>query len=486
MAAPQTEKELLATLAEREDTLKRIKALQAEIAKGGFIPADQVKHNELLAERLRLMGEQKRIEGDIKRANPTAADAVRVQMAAREQLAAAREQQRLAADRLRISQQARLLDLRERYGSVLGGAAGRIEQAGQSRFAKVAGAGLTAFGAAAGGMARSGFQGTVEQNALDYEWKMLAREFAGVFKPVFELVTMGANKLRRFMEGLDETGQNLVLLASGLGAAGMVARMTGIGGIGRAVVGGMMGGPGGAILGGMMGGFGGGGSGGGGSGGGGRGGGGGAMDMALLAGSSVGGGGAAAAKAGTFWGRARTFGGRFVPGWGKVAAVGSAMVVGNQFRDGQSSEEFRTRHGENADALDQMQSTGGSDALLAEYQRLRAGRSSAAKFQSWVGGGFGYAGQERDTIDELERRLQSMGVTPGTGRRKVTPAEASYEDVGSAYKRASLSFLNSTAMEASQAGDKSSPAWANVEIGKQIAATLELIQQNTAKTPEVK
>jgi hypothetical protein len=68
----------------------------------------------------------------------------------------------------------------------------------------------------------------------------------------------------------------------------------------------------------------------------------------------------------------------------------------------------------------------------------------------------------------------------------VTPADFAYENVGSAYQRASLSFLSKTVMEASETGDKSSPAWANVEIGKQIVSLLETIKDNGKPTPEVK
>lgn len=453
MAAPQTEKELLATLAEREDTLKRIKALQAEIAKGGFIPADQVKHNKLLAERLRLMGEQKRIEGDIKRANPTAADAVRVQMAAREQLAAAREQQRLAADRLRISQQARLLDLRERYGSVLGGAAGRIEQAGQSRFAKVAGAGLAAFGAAAGGMARSGFSGTVEQNAFDYEMKMLAREMAGAFKPVMDLMTRGANSVRRFMEGLDESGQNLVMFA-GLAGGAMGIRAIGMRGLG-AIAGGAMAGPAGAAFG---------------FGAGGMATGGGAA--AAGAGAASAGGGAAAAGAG-----GAAAGGRFA-GIGRAARFGVyAAPVADAVRGYSLAQDLRAGF-EAKDAAEKEK------AALKTLRGLESGGlSSGLGFERLLLG----SESSQKTMKAAEDRL---GVTKegeqAKSRRSVTPADFAYENVGSAYQRASLSFLSKTAMEASETGDKSSPAWANVEIGKQIVSLLETIKDNGKPTPEVK
>lgn len=89
----------------------------------------------------------------------------------------------------------------ERWGTVAAKYGGALRAAGGA---------AAAAGAGAIGLARSGFSGTVEQNKLDLELKMLARELAGAFKPFIELLTKGARALREFMERLSPTGQNVV------------------------------------------------------------------------------------------------------------------------------------------------------------------------------------------------------------------------------------------------------------------------------------
>jgi hypothetical protein len=462
VAAPQTEQELLSALAEREAAMRRIATLQAEIAKGGFIPADQRRHNSMLTERVRLLSEQKRIEADIKRANPAAANAVRLGGLARDRLAEERAQRVATAERQRIEQMTRAMDLRQRYG-LAGGAYARMEQMSQSRLGRAAtGMGLAA-GATVGGLARRGFGGTVEQNKFDYEMTLLSREVAAAFKPLMEVATAVVSRARRFMEKLGVDGQDAVMYGGmALGAygtyraarfAGGLVGLGGGGGLAGALAGGMMGGGGAAAAGG-----------------------GGAMNMAALAATSAI-PNAAAAPGRSALGRAVRS--PLAKGLG-VAAIAGGVYAATPSTPA-SSDEFRARHGANADELDKLQAEGGTEALLKKYQELKAKRTSGQKFYSAVGSMFGAAGQERDTLEETERRLIAKGVTPETGkRRSVTPAGVEYEEVGSAGRRAGISFLNQTA-----ADDANSGAGA-AEGTKAMLGVLQQIARNTEKKPEVK
>lgn len=90
----------------------------------------------------------------------------------------------------------------------------------------LAGGGLAAASGAGLGLARRGFQGTVEGNRFDLEMKMISRELAGAFKPLMDLATRAAGFARRRLERLDEGGQNLVaggLIAGGALTGGGVA-----------------------------------------------------------------------------------------------------------------------------------------------------------------------------------------------------------------------------------------------------------------------
>jgi hypothetical protein len=100
------------------------------------------------------------------------------------------------------------------------------------------------------GLARQGFQGTVEQARFDQEMKMISRELAGAMKPVMEVMTKGAKIIRQTLERLDSGGQNVVagglVAGAGLSSAwalrslasgGMAARMLGMGGAGAASAG---------------------------------------------------------------------------------------------------------------------------------------------------------------------------------------------------------------------------------------------------------
>lgn len=105
----------------------------------------------------------------------------------------------------------------ERWGGVMHKYGATATRAGN-----IAAVGLGAASAAATGLARQGFQGTVEQAKLDQETKMIAREMAGIMKPVLELMTRAARVVRKYLEGLGEGGQNAVM-AGTLGAGGLAS-----------------------------------------------------------------------------------------------------------------------------------------------------------------------------------------------------------------------------------------------------------------------
>ena len=97
-----------------------------------------------------------------------------------------------------------------RYGGVLGG----MGRAG------VAMGGMAA--ASAGGMARSGFEGTVELNRFNAEMKMLSRELAAAFKPLMTVATKAVRTGRRGMESMGPGGQNAIMYG-GMGVMGLGA-----------------------------------------------------------------------------------------------------------------------------------------------------------------------------------------------------------------------------------------------------------------------
>lgn len=102
-----------------------------------------------------------------------------------------------------------------------------------------------------------GMQGTVEQGQRDMELNLLGREIASIFKPVSDVTTDLIRGFRKFLGGLNERGQN-ALMIGGLGAAGLMA-MRGSG-LARLALGGLAGGGamggigvgGGAVAGGLL------------------------------------------------------------------------------------------------------------------------------------------------------------------------------------------------------------------------------------------
>ena len=74
----------------------------------------------------------------------------------------------------------------ERAGRFLARHGEKLTAAGNAGALAAGGIAATSFG-----LARQGFQGTVEQARFDLEMKMLSRELAGIFKPVMEVMTRG-------------------------------------------------------------------------------------------------------------------------------------------------------------------------------------------------------------------------------------------------------------------------------------------------------
>lgn len=149
-------------------------------------------------------------------------------------LAAARQ---IAREQQRIHEMERKAEFQFRYGNRLGGLAHAADRWSRSRIGGMMLTGAAAAGATVGGMASSGFRGTVEGNRLELELTRISRELAGAFLPVVQGVTKALGVLRRTLEQLGPGGQNAVMAGGlALGAYGTyrilggAARMLGIGG----------------------------------------------------------------------------------------------------------------------------------------------------------------------------------------------------------------------------------------------------------------
>lgn len=110
------------------------------------------------------------------------------------------------------------------YTAKYGNRIGRLVEQHGAKLTMIGGAlgGVAGTGA---GLARQGFQGTVEQAKYDYEIHRLSREMASAMKPVMDLMTRGARAIRERMERLDGGGQDAVMggILAGGTAAGAVA-----------------------------------------------------------------------------------------------------------------------------------------------------------------------------------------------------------------------------------------------------------------------
>lgn len=370
------------------------------------------------------MQQQKRLQDDIARitAPQRAAEAAHARSApARFQ--ELQEQRRLAYEQAAVQRQVREMDLRQRYGQRAGGFLAGAERLGQSRLGQAAMGGVTAFGAFAGNAARSGFQGTVEANRLAFEWQLLNREFASAFKPVIEWFTWGVSRVRRFMQGLDGTGQQFVRIAGLLaGAYGTirVARTVG-GALGLAGGAGGLGGVGSALLGG---------------------------GAVAATGAATGAAGATTAStAAAPVAATATVAGAAGGLRAKAGGVASAVTRGTLF----AAPLFDAERGYSI----------GGNALRAarantQEERMAAGVDTLRDIKQ-NGGPFAGLGLDKLFLESgyAKRRLAEAGVDldkptagqRGTPRDQVTPDQFGYEEVGSAYKRASVSFLSTTPAE---------------------------------------
>ena len=450
-------------------------------------PADdaarqEAEYQSLLAKRVRLLQTEQRLRDDIARIQaPQRAAEQAYARSAPVRLRELQEQRQLVREQVAVQRQVREMDLRQRYGTRLGGALAGAERFGRSGAGRALMGGTAAAGVSVGGLARSGFGGTVEQGRFDFEMKLLSREVAAAFKPLLEVATAVVSRVRRFMEKLGPGGQNAVMAGGlALGAYGTYRAVRTVGslfGMGGAAAAG--GGGAGSVLGSMaaMMGIGGGG------------GGGGAMGpaaMAALAGTSA----IPMAGAGAAGGGIRAALGRAIRFPVKHPFVTAAVVAGTMAGIGGGNggdEWFRKYHGDNAIDLDDLQGGGGADALQKRRNALMAGRGTFSKATSWLGARAGYAGQERDTIEEIERRLSAMGVNAETGkqRRQVTPDQFGYEEVGSAYKRASVGFLSKNAPGDKAEGEGGAAAGL-ADALKTVAAILQQIERNTDRKADVR
>lgn len=126
----------------------------------------------------------------------------------------------------------------ERLGRRMHAAAGAAEKAARAeerreRIDRFASGAATAGAAAGTAMLYRGFSGTVEGNRLSTELDLLAKEFAGAFKPVIDDLTKGTEKVRKYLETMTPEGQDR-LAAAGIGLAGAAATQKA--GFGRNVV----------------------------------------------------------------------------------------------------------------------------------------------------------------------------------------------------------------------------------------------------------
>jgi hypothetical protein len=114
----------------------------------------------------------------------------------------------------------RYIQLTARYGDRLGGFLARYGT-GLSRVGGAIGLGVTGVAGVGVGLARQGFEGTVEQARFQAEQQRIAREMAGVFKPVMELFTRGARGIRQQLERTTEAEQNALMIGTAVaGTAG--------------------------------------------------------------------------------------------------------------------------------------------------------------------------------------------------------------------------------------------------------------------------
>lgn len=268
-----------------------------------------------------------------------------------------------------------------RYGPRLGALLGNGTVQAAGRFGLyAAGAGVATVGA----MARSGLSGTVEGNRMNLEAQLLSREVAGAFKPLTDGVTNATMKIRKWMESLSGTEQDMLMYGGAL-VAGTVAL--------RALLGANAFG---ALAGGAAG----------------------------LAGRALGLGGAAGAGSSAATLAAAGAGGAAAAGGRGLLARGAGFLA------------------RNASKVPLVGAAVGG-ATSGDYGRFRAqgmGRGKAAFASLFLAGGEMVQSLTGDTDDLKKWREQQDKKYGLNDHRAVTLADAGFESVGSGYDRLSTSL----------------------------------------------
>ena len=232
-----------------DDTYKLVDDSDADKARAEAVALLTESHKRLTEEQRKAVAEQKaaleqakqlkRLYGDGAKAVDALAQRNKAYAASMRDGSLGRQAREVARLNDEYRRLQRTQELTERYGPRVGGWAARhdgVIQAGRRVGGYVGGAAL----ATGGGLARQGFSGTTEAAVFNNEWKMLSREVAGVAKPVIDVFTRLTRSARKFLEGLDETGQNIALAGlvggSGYGAL-RFARAGGVAGIAASALG---------------------------------------------------------------------------------------------------------------------------------------------------------------------------------------------------------------------------------------------------------
>jgi hypothetical protein len=126
---------------------------------------------------------------------------------------ATRDMERFRREEARYRREA---EMRSRYGDRVGGFFAKnekplhmLESAARTLMAKT------------DSLYNRGMQGTVEQGRREMELNLLGREVASIFKPLSDATTDATRGLRKWMQGLSKSEQNL-LMGAGVGVAGIL------------------------------------------------------------------------------------------------------------------------------------------------------------------------------------------------------------------------------------------------------------------------
>lgn len=418
------------------------------------------KYQELLRRRLDTLRQQKRLQTEV--AAVQRAEAMTYAQSpqyVRDRLSAIQEERRLIADRHRAEQAVRSADLRSQYGSFRGGLYARAEQFHRSRFGQTAGAGVTAFGAAVGAGARSGFSGTVEQNRMSYEMTLLNRELAGAFKPLIELFTSGVTKVRKFLETLSPSGQNVLMYG------GIAAGAYGLTRMGGRMLGGLAGG----MFGGMPG--------------------------ALAGASLLGRGGGDTPSAPRPLRPDQT-----ASSWRKnpppvVTPPDQSPRRNPRVATGGMYAAAAVTAVGTFETASHMRNAYNSDNPDERLKHTVAGVRSNPDPLGVMGWMMPAGGKTDQELTDLEKKVGKPGDEQ---RRRVTPDQFGYEQAGSAYRRASVSFLSTTAAQDSGGGEwmgmagKAAAGGVGAKGGnmegamKVLAAAIDQLAANVAPKAEVR